>query len=172
MMRIALVTFATAILLCGCGPQTQPDPAPAGQQSAQHGSIRMGLSLSSPELQVGQTVTVTLTVTNAGEQPLRITAPTSAKAFVQIYQLTAAGWDLATVYPQTTAQVINPWSIEPGQTWTQDLVLPVEPDWPRGVPLSLRAYLNGRPDLFVTAPARVVRPAPVSSPAAQPVQPE
>lgn len=159
---IALPTFCLSLLLMlpACGPKNGDDDAlapGAAKEAGRFGDLEMTLEVDEQVLVTGETLPVTVTVTNIRQtDPVEIEARSSALVIVELLRWQPEGWQQVARYPQAALMVLSPWTLKAGQTRTFELELPVEPNWPTHESLHLRARLNGVDDAKLRVPVRVV----------------
>lgn len=117
--------------------------------------LQYTIATSTQRPSIGQTIDVTLTATNISDQPITIPAEGRAPAYIYVCRYNGASWETSEKYPQAQVVLMNPWQIEPGQTKTFVLTIPVEPDWPTAETLMIVGELNGLPYQQAATPLRV-----------------
>lgn len=153
-MRI--VAFLLLVPACAAGCAAEPEttitpPAPhsgqltslIGVSPAGEGDLSVAVALPRMHLVTGQTIDVTVTVTNQAGCPVRIDSLTSARVHVFIWRGSLAGWVKMLRYPQAQAMVVTPWGIAANGSVQFRMPLVVEPTWPTHEPLRLTAAING-----------------------------
>jgi len=147
MIRIAatLLCLALPAALAGCTQQTLDDRP---VNAVRKGDLDVRIELPRRHYLVGETMDVTVTAHNHGDQPVFVPAGSGAKVLVRVYCHAGTGWELAKRYPQAATMVISPWSLAPGETAGPFVLkVPVEPDWPTHEILRVTGELNGLPDV-------------------------
>lgn len=159
-MKIASLLCAAGLLLtAGCSMWNSQPAEPSGplDNTVVVDNLSATLNVDKVHASVGESFAVSLTVRNTGQEPIRINAPTGAKMLVTVWRYTPIGWERVKQYPESVIQVVSPWTLEPGQTRTFEMIVPVTPDWPQLESLRLTAEPNGRMDV---RPAVMVDVAP------------
>ena len=153
-MRIVAFLLLVPAWAAGCAAEpdaTITPPAPhsgqltslVGVSSAGNGDLAVAVALPQTHLVTGQTIDVTVTVTNQVGSPVRIDSFTSARIYVFIWRRSLAGWSKMLRYPQAEAMVVTPWGIAANGSVEFQMPLVVEPTWPTHEPLRLTAAVNG-----------------------------
>ena len=148
--RMLCVLLAVTVLpLIGC---KQPDadngkPAAISQEKAADGLV-VTLEVPSREFVQGETVPVTVRVTNTSDQPIQIRATSAALVKFTVWQKQVGGLARIKTIPEMAAQVLSPWVLEADSTRTFTRDLEVTKDWPTNEILWLSAELNGREGLM------------------------
>ncbi len=168
MKNAALLLLLACLVSAGCGadgpgkpthacagkPPVATDAPPSGE-----GDLAVAVGLATAQLVTGQSLDVTVTVTNRTDSTIEIDSLTSAKVYVFIWRYTIAGWTETLRYPQAEAMVVTPWSIDAGESVTFDMPLVVEPTWPTYEPLRLTVAINGTDAVSLPIAIKVTSPA-------------
>lgn len=152
-MRYTTPLILLAIIaISGC-QQVAPDgdltknigqcPPASCQRSTDQADLTAAVSAESVDLVTGDSLAVTVTVTNHTDSAIEINSLSSAKIRLLIRRRTMAGWEVLLRYPQTEAMVVTPWSVAAGETTVFNIPLTVEPTWPTHERLRLIAAVNG-----------------------------
>ncbi|MFP4054555.1 MAG: hypothetical protein ACLFV7_11910 [Phycisphaerae bacterium] len=153
----ALCLMTLAVAIAGC-PQGNGDGyLEEGRAVADDG---LSVSITADEVVVspGDTVNVTVYVTNTSSEPVKYNARNAAPVYVMVQKasdLAEGSWETVKKYPEAAAQVITPMEFRPGQQREFKMSLPVEPDWPTGETVRLAAYPNGRRELVASVRIKV-----------------
>lgn len=142
----ALLLLAGLGLPLGCTQAPEPGPSPTVDVERQ-GDLALRLEVDRQQVRVGESLELTLTATNTGEQPMRIEATSGAEVIVTIWRRQWNDWIRVKEYPEAAIQVLSPWTLgaESERTFTRSI--PVQPDWPVLEQMRLTTELNGRPDV-------------------------
>lgn len=159
-IAVAALCLLSMLTLSACGPTNGDDEAiapGAAKETGRFGDLEMTLKIDEQVLVTGETLPVTVTVTNIRQTaPVEIEARSSARVIVELLRWRPEGWQQVARYPQAALMVLSPWTLKAGQTRTFELDLPVEPNWPTHETLDLRARLNGVEDAKLRLPVRVI----------------
>lgn len=143
-MRTTLACLVSLLLLAACGCAKKPvieGLAPVNALEAD--GLRVQIELPRRELTTGETLPVTVTVTNTTGQPIRIDSPTGAPVIIRVRRHTSLYSEEVKRYPQSATANILSWVRPARQSRTFVLMVPVEPDWPVEEILHVSAELNG-----------------------------
>jgi uncharacterized protein (DUF58 family) len=157
-MRGALVVAASLILLAGgCVNQQQVGPEPV-KNFAEAKGLKVQVELPARNFQTGQTIPVTVRVSNTTGKPIEVTSPTGAPVLVRITRESLMHPEEIHVYPTSATTNILSYTIPAGEAWKKVLMVPVEPDWPVNEIIYLSAELNGYPAMAPSL-AIMIKPA-------------
>ena len=144
-----LVCAAVGLLVVvGCAPPPSPLEDP-GMAVARHGPLAIGIAVSPKEPAPGQNITVTVAVENRGRHPETIVHAGSARVLLTVSRLGLVGWDEIRTYPRARAMLLHSYELKPGASFTESVSVRVDPDWPVGELLRVRARLSGRDEVAV-----------------------
>jgi hypothetical protein len=156
-VRIALSLGLAVGLIGGCTPTdaNQAGPNAAGIfESQTRGGLTVTLKAPARYLTAGDSLTVSVTLTNQTDAPITIKANSGAEALIHLSRGTSVGWEQVKSFPEMQTMVMNPWVLQAGASRTFTLNLPVAKDWPTNEPLRISAEINGLPGL---TPGGVIR---------------
>lgn len=143
MKAAPILPFVLIALFVGGCMAPKPQPINPNEARAISKDLQVTIALPSRSFVIGQTMKVTVTARNNGENPIHIESRSSNLVTIQVFQKELQGWQQVKHYPQAGLTVLSPWALAPGQERTWQLNLPIEPDWPTGAPVRIKALLNG-----------------------------
>jgi hypothetical protein len=154
---VATSCVFSMICLAGCAPVPPPRvQAPAGAAaSAQSGGITLSLELPRYIYRVGDQVPVTIRATNITDHPIYVVSDGRDLVRAVVYQHLTIGWERVKQYPALAEPVRVPWSLPPHGQRVWQLLLPVEPDWPMGEQMMLKAEINNGPAIRPGVPIQI-----------------
>jgi hypothetical protein len=152
------VGVASLILLAGgCVQKPQIATDKVTNNVATKG-LKVQVELPTRDFHTGDTIPVTVVVTNTTGKPIDVCSPTGAPVLVRITRETLMHPEEIHVYPNSATTNILSYTIPAGEMWKKVLMVPVEPDWPVNEILFLSAELNGYPAMAPNL-AIMVKPA-------------
>ena len=154
----AVTTSCVLSLIClaGCAPASPPlVQAPAGAVSAESGGIMLSLELPGYSYRVGDQVPVTIRATNTTDHPISVVSDGRDLVRVGVYQHLTIGWERVKQYPSEALPVRVPWSLPPHGQRVWKMQLTVEPDWPMGEQIMLKAEINNGPPIRPGVPIQI-----------------
>lgn len=140
-------------LLAGCGGVGDLTGRTASVQS---GGLKVSVSVPKRFLHPGEKVDVVVTATNTTAAAMRISANSTAPAYVRLWRLATLDWERIMRFPKTPTMIMRPWTLSAWGRRTFPMTLTVSPDWPTNQPLRITGELNGRPDAVPDLLVRVV----------------
>ena len=157
-LTLAIAALIAAGLTLGCNQDDSPRPRNVSSlidsQSQQGLTVR--LQVPKAFYEPGQTVNMTVTAVNTSSETIDIQSRSSALVKAEVRQYDGVRWETIRTFPQAAAMVITPWQLEPGQSRSFELNLPISEDWPTAETLRLRAWLNSRPEIKPTVEIKIV----------------
>jgi hypothetical protein len=142
---VLCVSMLVALLLLagGCAPGPRGD----GPTVVHAGPLAAQMDVPAETVGPGQVVGVSVTTWNLGDEPVAIARTASNVYRVEVARHDGIGWVTFSTHPATEAIMLRRLTLNPHSQRGDTVNVRVDPDWPTGEVVRLRAVMNGRPEL-------------------------